>query len=329
MGMAWSQILNTNPFCSQPTAEPELQVSDADIDAFINATCMSLSQAESACRTSISISSEIEFRQSPLRAKPIIRVSEGTNKRYIRPIEQLLIWRITSGLYYDVIGDSRAANEIGSQYERYTRALLDAAVNEVSIDGDIEYGTKRNPQRSPDVILHKDGVIQAIFECKAKKLSLVVQNSVEDTKERAIAVNEIAKGLVQICQFEEAINAGAISRFRLGDNLVPLVVALDDWVFTGPDIKQDIYSRAHEIAVSEGLNTKRIDQRFVGICTATELDQLVSNYTFDVIKRITAKSFEEKYRDYALVSVANECFRDEKQKANYPLKCSLDEIIGL
>ena len=101
MGMAWNQTLNEAPFRSYPTADRDFGVTPAEIASFVSAICGTVAEISSASREIVREFPEIDFRRGALRQKPVIVI----DNTYIRPIEQLLSWRITSGLYYDVIGD--------------------------------------------------------------------------------------------------------------------------------------------------------------------------------------------------------------------------------
>jgi hypothetical protein len=293
--------------------------------SFASAISGSIAEISAASREIVREFSEIDFRRSALRQKPVVIVGN----QYIRPIEQLLTWRITSGLYYDVIGDSRSANEIGSQYEKYTRELFRAFVKNRKVDGDFRYGTRQRSQRAPDCIVHDNGAVQVIVECKAKKLPLVAQTAMIETRERAIAVGEIANGVAQVRLFRQALLNGVVPDFHLAESATLIVVTLDDWVFVGADIKDDIFKQAREISLAKGLNAETIGDCDVVLCTAAELDRLTSRYSYDTLRLICDRNLEEKYKNYPLTGVANECFKEKRHQAEYPLQAKLDKLIGI
>jgi hypothetical protein len=40
-------------------------------------------------------------------------------------------------------------------------------------------------------------------------------------------------------------------------------------------------------------------------------------------------NLESKYKDYALIAVASECFKEQRHQADYPLQAKLDGLIGM
>ncbi len=328
IGLAWALLLKENPFVSYPTAETALGLTADDIKAFVKATCAPLAQAIAEAMTIVATGAEIDFRKSNLRQKPVIIV--GDNDHFICPIWQLFLWRITSGLYYDVVADVRAPHEIGARYEKYTQELLSSVAIGLAVSSEINYGTSKRPKLSPDCIVHRAGAVEMLVECKAKKLPQVAQHSMLDTRERTISVEELAKGVVQLCRFEKALHEGAVQDFReSSEGVVLVLVTLDDFIFTGADISGAVFTRAKEIALATGDRFDRIEQERVTLCTAAELDELCSKYAFDDIKRICAASAEKKYPQYAVINVAMEGFRNERRAENYPLAHLLDGLLDV
>jgi hypothetical protein len=329
IGLGFYAILEQTPFSVAPTHAAEIGVTANDVAAFIAATSIDLERARDEATIIVRNAPELQYRRSLLRGPPIIRIEAAGSSRLICPIAQLLFWRITSGLYYDVVHSSSALNELAFQFESYTCRLMRVAAPHLEVDGDFEYGTRRRPQRAPDIILHRHGDVAALVECKAKKIPLVAQNALTETRERTVAVGELANGIVQLCKFEQTVGSGALPSFRMRSDAVFAVCALDDWVFTGHDIKDAIYEEALRIALADGVAPHRIEDRSVVLCTATELDQLVSTYSFEDVLRICRTNTQDKYKNYALIGVAGEVFPSEKRSPSYPLKGSLDQLVGL
>jgi hypothetical protein len=229
-----------------------------------------------------------------LRQKPVIRFTQDGKNIYIRPIEQLLQWRFTSGLYYDVIGDPRAPNLIGEQFEKYVRRLCAAAFKTQEVNGDYNYGSAARPRMSPDVLIGAKDNLSLIIECKSKKVSLAIRQSIDINEQRKVAVLELAKGIVQLNGFHEFITSSQDARFRAETNLPKLLVTLDDWVFVGSNVREEIEAVAVELSQRVRLRSPR-ELTSVVFCTATELDQLVSTFEFETILEIIQMASTQKF----------------------------------
>ena len=72
------------------------------------------------------------------------------------PVPTLLFWRLTSGLYFDLIkGDREFGNALGSSFERHVGEILAAAVTAPSLRyiEQAKYGTRQNPRATCDWLL--------------------------------------------------------------------------------------------------------------------------------------------------------------------------------
>lgn len=92
------------------------------------------------------------YRGSVLRETPVIRVYGSEGVGLICPISQLLLWRVTSGMYYDVIYNSKVSNEIGKNFEEYVQCLLKKTFgNLYRVEPELEYG-KKGKKSKPRIV---------------------------------------------------------------------------------------------------------------------------------------------------------------------------------
>jgi hypothetical protein len=233
-----------------------------------------------------------------------------------------------SGLYLDVIGDPRAANEIGKGFEDYVLRLCRAGLPDVEIQGAFDFGPKGRRRQTVDCLLHRQQRVEVLIECKAKRVPLAVKHELEETAARNAAIDELAKGMVQLCRTEEALRSGHVADWSIVDQPTLLLVTLDDWIFVGADIREEIEVAARPIAVARGLNPDAL--REIALCTATELDQLISTFEYSTIRLIARESRTQPYRHHQVSSVGRELFRGGRRtRPAYPLADELDSLIGL
>lgn len=147
IGVVWNNSLNSKAWSAAPTHK--------DIEAFLALTSASIESLETESAKAASQSTSTAYRRGVLRQTPIVSVRNKSQMRYVRPIEALLQWRLSSGLYYDVIGDKqvRDANLIGENFEVYIRELWAAKFSTARVSGDLSYKLKGKSRRTPDVLV--------------------------------------------------------------------------------------------------------------------------------------------------------------------------------
>lgn len=328
LALTWNQILSDDMY--SPDIITTANFGTSANDALRVTEMLSTAEMELAnsCRLVKIQSAELAYRNSPLRQKPIIRFSRDGRNIYVRPIEQLLHWRFTSGLYYDVIGDPRAPNLIGEQFEKYVRRLCFVAFKHQDVVGDYNYGTEASPKKSPDVLISASGKLSLIIECKSRKASLAIQQSLEFGALRKTIISELAKGVVQLNKFYEFAASGQDMNLSADVSLPKLLVTLDDWVFVGSNVREEIEAVAVELAHRYHSRSPK-ELTSVVFCTATELDQLVSTFEFETILEIIKLASTEKFRTHRLFSMGKQNFREKMRRPNYPLKDELDGLLEL
>ena len=158
------------------------------------------------------------YELNPLLEYPIIRLWKHSNQnnpkddKFIAPVPNLLIYRLTTGLYYQLFnmkeGKEKFSREFGKLFEDYTGKLLrwyklpDKILSADEIKIHIP-GYKKKNIKIPDwVIFCEEGVI--LIECKATGYS-------QDMYERGLkaeansCIKQIRKGIIQMNEFETQI----------------------------------------------------------------------------------------------------------------------------
>ena len=157
--------------------------------------------------------SHISYRKSLLRTWPIISFED----KFYCPLPELLILRIGSGLYYDLISpDGSVRNEISKKFESYICELLRRTFYPDLLSSDT-YKVGKNIIDSPDVLIEERGLVSIIGECKATRMSFEAMFSDNPLEEAARGYNEIVKGILQIWTYSIRSRLGSTGR-RLSDS---------------------------------------------------------------------------------------------------------------
>ena len=159
------------------------------------------------------------YEINPLLKYPIIRLWNPSNQnnlkddKFIAPVPNLLIYRLTTGLYYQLFNmnedeKEKFSKEFGELFESYTGVLLrwyklpDKIISADEIKMHIPRYKKKNVKIPDWVIFCEEGVI--LVECKATRYS-------QDMYERGLkaeansCIKQLRKGIIQMNEFETQI----------------------------------------------------------------------------------------------------------------------------
>ena len=152
------------------------------------------------------------YKFNPLFEYPLIRPWENSDQKkpiddkFIAPVPNLILYRFTTGLYYQLSHNFRWFTEdFGKVFEIYIGQLLQwyKLKGTILSEDEINELIPKYKGKIPDyVIFHDDGVI--LLECKATKYT---QDMYENglNAEAKSCIDQISKGIIQVNEFEEQI----------------------------------------------------------------------------------------------------------------------------
>jgi len=159
------------------------------------------------------------YKFNPLFDYPLIRLNYGDAKRlarydeFIAPVPQLLAYRFTTGLYYQLFnafGKNKFSDSFGLLFEHYVNDLLQWYNLPGKVISENEIRPNLRPPKGqhikiPDwVIFCEEGVI--LLECKATKYSQEIYEQGLNASESAKGcIRQLNKGINQLTSFEQYI----------------------------------------------------------------------------------------------------------------------------
>ncbi|MFM1757149.1 MAG: hypothetical protein RL621_2142 [Bacteroidota bacterium] len=198
---------------------------------------------------------------NPLEYYPLVRVGNY----YYCPIVNFLFWRITSGLYFDLIkGDNNGSfgRAFGSAFQDY---LMELSQN-ILLDKDKtktipehEYYVGKAKKDSVDIILkQKDAMF--FVEAKAKRMQINSKTQLIKNESMDKDLNILADDIFQIYQTMKDYLDGMYTNIDAGEyKIYPLLVTLEDWYLIGEDLlelKERVKRKLIENSLSEDFLVK-------------------------------------------------------------------------
>jgi hypothetical protein len=316
IGIADLMLTGFNAFASSQNAPwlprllsaPEIGLTEEIVQRALPLLSCQISQVRSDTATMIADVNEqhgkpipTAFLPSMLRRYPLISTDEGPNL-LIAPITELLLLRVTAGLYYDFIsGGQPLLNEANNRFEQYCADLIKVTKERFTVSRSYRYGPKAAQVDSPDVLVKENEKIIVVAECKASKLTYLAQFSEDPFETEKKQYIQIARGVFQLWRFFSHIRRG-IAKDVLAPDAHALVLTLDAFLTMGSDPREKVFEHADALADEDG-NITDDDRRPVIICSIQELEEILLTSTENSFLNSLKASYEEKYSGWQLRAV--------------------------
>ncbi|CAN5498507.1 hypothetical protein BH10PSE12_BH10PSE12_08090 [soil metagenome] len=218
----------------------------------------------------------IGYEPSVLRRKPILLFG-ATGEDAMAPLPPLIMQRITSGLYFDIVdGGGAIWSEVGRRFEDYCLRYLKAMLTDYAVDPEYRYGPRARSFDSPDIIVSDSGGVRLLVECKAKRMPVEARFSGDPIGDAAAAYAEIAKGVFQIWRFLSHARRGLLDH-AVAENCLGIVVTADPWLVMGQKLHPEVMAIANALADEKDPEISAEDRRRVPIVLVDDLEYILQH----------------------------------------------------
>jgi hypothetical protein len=226
------------------------------IERFLAFTSKPLAELKAVLKAEQRYDADFAYAYNSLRAFPLIRMSFNQDEAFVCPLPTLLFWKMTGGLYYDLINDPRFSNPFGESFQEYVGQVLQRVITNpaMRILPEQEYGPNKARKRSVDWII--SDVHSAVFlECKAKRLSWGAKASLNDLSQLEADIENMAAAVVQVYKTIADYQNSLYSHFeyRAERKIYPVIVTLENWRMFGSAMLDRLWN-----AVVHGLDAEAV-----------------------------------------------------------------------
>lgn len=246
----------------------------------------------------------IAYLPSPLRQFPI--VTDPASKKYIAPLPQLVMFRMTAGLYYDIRGGPASLiTEANRRFEQYAQLVLESFFPRFIVLPSQRYGPKKARADSPDILIKDGASITAVVECKASKLTYEAQFSENPMEDAHQGYGQLVKGITQIWKFFSHARRGIFSEIPVADGAFGIVLTMDSWMQASKELQQGALDMARD-ALQETPDVTEADMRPIVFCSMQELSDIMFVSNEDQFLTTLKNASLEKYAGWPLMQVRRE-----------------------
>lgn len=278
-GFAVRAAVNEYPAVSEQISRDQIGITDDEWKKFLDVASLPIMLIKSETASLRNRRNQVAYEPSILRKFPIIRITEDGNNNYYVPIPDLVVSRITDGLFYDIVADDNVRRLAGENFEKYVFQLLNYYIKNRTVVSEFKYRTIDSPDFQ---IVTNNSEIEIVIECKARRLPMSIRGSAAPFDNTNHAYQELIKGIVQIWKYCSHIRSGKVTgkTMTLHKSTVGILLTLEPWFEMGNQVIDEVISCAIE-------NSKR-DNNIL------EVDRIpISFLSIDDLERTLGKGSEE------------------------------------
>ena len=261
---------------------------------------------------------------SILRQAPCLAF-ETQGRRIRSPLPELIIDRISSGLFYDIIKYSGSGDDFGPRFEKYCLELLSSVFPKINWIPEQRYGPRKSKRSTPDILGKCGNHLQFVFECKARRMSHQAMFGRGPTQDDG--VKDLGKGIRQIWTFYAHTREGLTSH-TLSPNVFGAILAMDNWGTMGQAYIKKFFDEAERQIAEVGLDVQPADRRRVQIIPILSLERVMAKATHESFLEACDLARADEYDGWLFEDVHRKAKHfNTARDGNYPFTSRLGDLL--
>ncbi len=303
---------------------PQLGVSQCELARTLELIALPHSEARRKARLEQRKAIHSAYKPSILRQTPCL-IFDQKDCRIRSPLPELIIDRISSGLFYDVINFKGSGDDFGRRFEDYCLMYLKAMLNAFEWHGEHKYGRKGYKRPTPDVLGMNGDQLQFVFECKARRMSYEAMFKAGPTTRDGI--EDIGKGIRQIWTFYADTRKG-LTGYSLAPDVYGAVLTMDNWGTLGMAYIDRFFAEAERQIEVEKLDIQPEDRRPVLLLPIQSLERTAARATPESFLEAFALAQSEEFEGWSPESIHQKVksFNPDLKRA-YPFTTKVEELL--
>jgi hypothetical protein len=318
-GLAFYWAFQSQPSVSVKYNLGEIGISDAIKDRALALISTTISDAKHKNLALVKPTIPSAFQPNILRQRPIIIFGQKRESLQA-PLPQLILSRITAGVYYDLVsGPTNLRNEAAERFETYCADYIKASIPQFEVKRDAAYQGQNGEVRTPDIRIERQGRIILVAECKASKLTFAAQFSDDPLVEANIGYEELSKGVFQLWRYFSHARRGLVDANRVDINAHAVILTSDAWLSMAAELQRKVVERATELA-KEDSDILEKDRKQVLFCPIQELENTLSISDEEIFLKTLLAAREERYAGWMLWNVRKDIEKNKSARRPFPFE---------
>lgn len=251
------------------------------------------------------------YSWNPLIAKPLIALNSKTPNLLHCPIPDLVLRRISQGLYYDIYAAIGFDAAFGNAFQSYIGELSRQVFAEprfiltpetpYTVGGDVHHGT--------DWILSDDSG-NMFIECKTKRLRMDAKGSLESPS-LAKELGVMADAIVQLYKNVREATGGLCNWKNNRLPIYPVVITMENWYLFGKPIQDQLRATVRCKLQENNLPEETtVEAMPYSVCSADEYEKIVGVIASVGINEFFGKITDKTYWGWMIQDIVRDAFPD-------------------
>lgn len=213
-----------------------------------------------------------------LKQFPLITMTyQNINRCIVCPIPTLFFWRVTSGLYYDIVSHKNFNRPFGKALEKY----VGDALNKIFTDSafkvieESKYIVKRSEEDTVDWMLI-DSKAAMFIECKSKRMTFISKTHL-DSDNILKDLNVLANYIVKLYKTIEDYKEGHYNTlpFSTERAIYPIFLTLESWYIFHEEYRNKLKELIVAGLEKAKIETKVLEQHPYTLCCLSEFEDMI------------------------------------------------------
>ena len=311
----------TNPVLGTNIDLKPIGVSPQDAAKAVRLLTLPIADARAAARAERRDIFHTAYRPSVFRMKPCISFGPQ-NERKRAPLPQLILEKVTSGVFYNVVGGGGSVRkDYGKRFEEYCLSYLRTSLPKLGWLKERRYGHKSNGFDTPDILCEVNEKLHLVIECKATRMSYGAKFGSDSLNDRG--VDDLVTAVFQLWRFFSHCRRG-LSTYTIDRDATGAVLTLDSWFGMANPLQERVMADATEMASTKDPLILEEDRRPIAFVAITDLERTVSRASEQSFLRSIRTAATDKYAGWLLDSVYEDTNEEFLPARPYPFR----ELIG-
>ncbi len=305
-------------------------ITPAEHDKFIQLYSLPMKTMEQRLRAERKLDDTFMYQFHALQSYPLIFTEFQGRPGHICPIPTLLFWRITSGLFYDLIKERGFDQAFGTSFQEYVGDMLKKTLDSTSTTIYPEEPDSRF-NRSDWIIDQTDAFM--LVECKTKRLTIEAKTTILDLIPLQDQLEVLAKAVVQSYQALEAYKNGKyrspLYSYNPAKQPFICVVTLENWRLMGPEIEQ-LRGIVRDRLIQVGLDATLMEQAPFVTCAVNEMEEFAYLLKTNDLADIVRKYWDDPEKSsWPFISYLSNSYKEEFQDYKYIFADELENVFTI
>lgn len=324
IGFALYALLNKQPVANRTMDFGNLPLSQEKYHAALRLLALPKSEAQLLARSIRRRHWPIAYQPSVLRRFPCL-IFGGESFRIRSPLPQLILERVTSGIFYDIVdGPGDVRDEYGRRFEQYAFHYLCAMLPSIPWREEYGYRWRKAETKSPDILWIAGQQARIAFECKATRMSIDARFADDPLSERGY--NDIVKAVFQLWRYFSHCRRG-LTGYEAHEKATGVVLTLDSWLLMGSSLIDDLMEKAIAMAADKDPDITPEDRKPILFCAMTDLEETLATADAETFEAAIDLAVAEERQGWKLSSSLDEVRPENVASKAFPFKERMGDLL--